>query len=909
MTVGPGSRLGPFEVTSSLGQGGMGEVWRATDARLGREVAIKVLPAAVAGDPKALARFEAEARAVAALSHPNILAIFDLGREGDTVYAVTELIEGRTLRERIESEGALGLRETLELGGQVARGLAAAHEKGIVHRDVKPANLLVTRDGRVKILDFGLARQASSADSQSRIAAAPTMGPRTDPGTVLGTVGYMAPEQVRGEPADARSDIFALGVVLYEMATGERAFAGETGAETMTAILRAEPPQLGVPESPIPPPLERVIRHCLEKNPRQRFASAEDLAFALENLVGASSSERSGRAAVVADPGARRRRLAAAAAGAALLVAGAFGGWLLARSNAAPAPPEASVPRPTFRQLTKVPGGEGSPALAPDGESFVFVKRDGEDFDLFVQRIDGTKAIPLTADCAQDDLDPAFSPDGRRIAFHSDCEGGGVFVMGATGESRRRVADFGYWPAWSPDGRELALASEVLDGPNSRNSLSELWVVHVDSGERRRVTEQDAMGPAWSPDGRRIAFWGLRGDSFQRDLWSVAADGSESAAGAAVTIFDDAPLDWAPKYSADGRWLYFLSTRGGTFNLWRVPVDPQTGGRRGEPEPITAPSSSVWPFSLSADGRRLVFTDRNVEGQILRAPFDLARRQLAGPATAVFSGSFELREQKLSPDGEWILFVNEDLPQHLHLVRPDGSGYRQLTEGTDRNRQGEWSPRGDWIVFQTNRTENSLAAIRPDGGGRLDLPVGRALTTPRWSPDGGRIASFDTAKGGVLLDVSAGLGAVRSSDLPNVSEGTLFWPTAWSTDGALLAGRAMREGRIGDVVVRSMATGEYRAFPQTAGPREDFNMTFVDERHVVFTTDRSLAVVDALGGESVRAVEIYTPSAGQRVANLSATADGRWLTWIERADESDVWLMTLEEAAAGAPPRGEAPRP
>jgi Tol biopolymer transport system component len=689
------------------------------------------------------------------------------------------------------------------------------------------------------------------------------------------------------------------------MATGERAFAGETGAETMTAILRAEPPQLGVPESPIPPPLERVVRHCLEKNPRQRFASAADLAFALENRVGASSSQRSGPALVPAGGVMRRRGLAAAALGVALVAAGALGGWLLASRAGKPAPGEAGIPRPTFRQLTKTPGGESGPSLAPDGESFVFVKRDGEDLDLFVQRVDGTKAIPLTADCAQDDLDPAFSPDGRLIAFHSDCDGGGLFVMGATGESRRRVADFGYWPAWSPDGRELAVVTEVLDSPTSRNSRSELWAVRVDSGERRRVSEHDAMGPSWSPDGRRIAFWGLRGDSFQRDLWSVAADGSQLAEEAAESIFDDPPLDWAPVHSRDGRWLYFLSTRGGTFNLWRVALDPASGRRSGEPEPLTAPSSGVWPYSLSADGRRLVFTDRNIEGEIVKAPFDLTRRALAAPPVSAFSGSFELREQKLSPDGEWILFVNEDLPQHLHLVRADGTGYRQLTEGADRNRQGEWSPRADWIVFQTNRGDSSLAVVRPDGGGWQSLPVGLGLTTPRWSPDGRTISSFNTSEGGVLFDVGAGLGAPVRSDLPPVTDGVLFWPTAWSADGALLAGRATQGGRLGDIAVRSMERGEYRMLPGTSGAQGDFNMTFVDDRHLVYTSDEALWMVDALGGEPAR---IYSPPAGRRVANLSASADGRWLTWIERADESDVWLMTLEEPAA-AEPRPQAGSP
>jgi Tol biopolymer transport system component len=893
-----GTTLGQYSVTAKLGEGGMGEVYRATDPKLGREVAIKVLPASLANDAKALARFEAEARAVAALSHPNILAIFDLGRDGETLYAVTELLEGRTLRERIEADGACGLRETLELGAQIARGLAAAHDKGIVHRDVKPANLLLGHDGRVKILDFGLAKQAEKLDSQGHIAAAATLGPGTEPGTVLGTVGYMAPEQVRGEPADARSDIFALGVVLYEMATGERAFAGETGAETMTAILRQEPPQLGLPDSPIPPALERVIRHCLEKNPRLRFRSAEDLAFALESLVAGSSSQRSGPSVVVAGQRPRRGLLAAAVA-VALAAAAAGGAWLGARfGGGATATSAASLPQPTFRQLTKTPGAEGSPSLSPDGESFVFVRRDGDDRDLFVQRVDGTKPIPLTADCEQDDRDPEFSPDGGSIAFRSECDGGGIFVMGATGESRRRVADFGFDPAWSPDGKELAVVTERLEEPTSRNSLSELWAVRVDTGERRRLTELDAMGPTWSPDGRRVAFWGLRGTTFQRDLWSVAADGSESAPAVAESIVDDPALDWAPLYSRDGRWLYFVSTRGGTFNLWRLALDAGTGRSRGEPQPLTAPSSSAGPFALAADGRRLVFVDRNMRGTIMRAPLDPARRTLAGAPAAAFSGSFDLREQRLAPAGDWILFVNEDLPQHLHLVRPDGTGYRQLTEGPERNRQGGWSPQADWIVFQTSRTDASLDAIRPDGGGRQALPVGAGFTNPHWAPDGSTIATYDTDLGAHLLDVTAGLGAAVVKPLPPIEEGLLFWPAAWSPDGELLAGRAVRAGQMGEIVVRANASGTYRTLPRTAGKSgiNDASMAFVDHGHLVYADDRGLWLRDVSGDE---ATLLYAPPAGRRVGNVSATADGRWLSWIERADESDIWLMTLDE---GPPP-------
>ena len=856
--MNPGTRLGSYEITAKLGEGGMGEVFRARDTRLERDVAIKVLPPTLAADADALSRFEREAKAVAALSHPNILAIFDFGREGAIAYAAMELLDGETLRTRLAA-GALPPRKALELAAQVAQGLAAAHDKGIVHRDLKPENLFLTRDGQVQILDFGLARQSEAGGSKSQLFAAPTQAGSalgTAPGTVLGTVGYMSPEQVRGELADSRSDIFSLGVVLYEMLTGKRGFARQSSVETMAAILRDEPPEIEALGERHSPALARLLQHCLEKRPEERFQSARDLAFDLRSLAGGGSAvERSGVAPSSALAPARRSSPGWALP-LLLLAAGLVAGWLAGSRRPGPGGAAAGALQLSFRQLTKVPGGEGAPTLSPDGETFIYVKRDGGDQDLFAQRVEGSTAIALTADCAENDFDPAFSPDGRSVAFRSDCGGGGIFVMGATGESRRRVADFGYQPAWSPDGR-------------------------------------------------RIAFWGLRGRSFQRDLWSVAADGSTPATESAVSLVDDPALDWSPVYSGDGRWLYFISTRGGTFNYWRFPVDAATGERRGEPEPVTAPSSWGGRFELSRDGRLLVFADRNIETEILRAALDPAGLRFTAPPASVFSGSFVLREQNQSPDGAWLLFTNEDLPQQIHLVRPDGSGYRQLTEG-DRNRQADFSPDGAWIVFQTTRGEHSLAAIRPDGGGWQPLPVGPGFATPRWSPDGSTISGFDNNKNAMLVDVRGGLAGATVRELPPVAPGVLFWPVAWSADGALLAGRATRAGQIGDIVVRDMATGTYRELTGSAGAPEDFNLVFIGNRHVVSISGSGLWVRDVASGE---AKMLYEAPAGRALASVAASRDGRWLSWIERADESDIWLMTLEDAAGRARPGGSAASP
>src|SRR5262245_45498336 len=290
MPLPPGTRLGPYEVTAPLGAGGMGEVYRARDARLGRDVAIKVLPVALAAHADRLARFEQEARAAGALNHPNILAIHDIGAHEGTPYLVSELLEGETLRDRLAG-GALPVRKAIDLMAQAARGLAAAHERGIVHRDLKPENLFVARDGRLKILDFGLAKLTAPDREGAVRQSAPTLQADTGPGAVWGTVGYMSPEQVRGNPVDHRSDVFALGAILYEMLSGKRAFRGASPADTVSAILKEDPPDLTEVVEAIPPALERVVRHCLEKNPNERFQSARDLAFNLEAISGLSGTK------------------------------------------------------------------------------------------------------------------------------------------------------------------------------------------------------------------------------------------------------------------------------------------------------------------------------------------------------------------------------------------------------------------------------------------------------------------------------------------------------------------------------------------------------------------------------------------------------------------------------------------
>ncbi|MBP9142951.1 MAG: serine/threonine-protein kinase [Thermoanaerobaculia bacterium] len=914
MTLAVGDRLGSYEILGELGSGGMGQVYRARDGRLDRDVALKVLPPQLAANADALARFEREAKAVAALSHPNILAIYDVGRERDQAFAVMELLLGETLREHL-SGGATPARKAVEVTAQIAAGLAAAHERGIVHRDLKPENVFLLADGRVKILDFGLARQQVSAESHSQLLGATTMGPGapgTEPGTVLGTVGYMAPEQVKGQTADARSDLFALGVILYELLAGRRAFARDSAVETMSAILREEPPELDLLAAKIPPALDRVLRRCLEKAPGERFQSARDLAFALRDAVGGSSSGTSSGTSSTAtakalSPGADRSvrwplvgtALVAALAGLGL-------GFLVFRgatvSGAASGASAANaLPVPTFRQLTRLPGGEGAPSLSPDGGSLVYEKRvDGQE-DLFLQRVDGQTAILLTGDCPASDRDPAFSPDGLRIAYRSECQGGGLFVMGATGENARRIADFGHHPAWSPDGREVVVATSRTERPWNRPNTAELWAIEVESGAKRLVSRGDAMHPAWSPSGKRIAFWGLPGDSFQRDLWTVAADGSQAETGQGVRLTDDAAIDWNPLWSADGKYLYFASSRGGTFNIWRIALDEASGRRLGDPEPVTAPTSWAGWLSRSRDGRRMVFVDRNIRTNVFRAPIDSARGVLIGPPVAIPAGAMEVNDVDLDPHAERAVLSSTDPPQQLFVTRFADGSFRQVTDGPFRSRQGTWAPDGLHLIFQSSRFAGGMGLIRADGGGLRGIEHGAGATAePVLSSDGRKVA-YGGAGGSYLVELGPSFEPESSRALVPPVAGDNFYPASFSPDDRWLAGQLRSGGKANAIALYSVADGRWRSWegPATMARTDGKVRLLGNDGRLVLDTPGAILAIDAPGATPR---ELVRAAPSHRLRGLGLSRDRKWMVWIDETDESDIWLMSFD----GATPSGEA---
>jgi len=897
MALSPGQQLLQYRIAEKIGEGAMGVVYRATDETLGRDVAIKILPAEFQADRDRLARFEREARTLAALSHPDIAAIYGLHEAsvpagaGDSLpkpgtplrFLAMELASGEDLAERL-ARGPLPIDEALPIAARIAKALDYAHERGIVHRDLKPANIKLSPGGGVKILDFGLAKAiegdpAASAPRSSGPGGATLTSAGT--GAVVGTAAYMSPEQARGQSVDRRTDVWAFGCILYEILTARRAFPGDTITDTLAGVLRAEPDYALLPAA-TPAPVARVLRRCLVKDASRRLRAVGDAALELDDAHETASRVEPGPLAPAPPPRAPLAWVAGA------LVLGILGTLVAAKLAGGTAPPTSGNAGPmSFRQLTFTAGGESEPAITPDGESFAYVKVVNGQSDVFVQRIDGRNPINVTASCGQDDGEPAFSPDGKHLALRTECEGGGIVVMGATGEAARRVADFGHSPAWSPDGTELAVVTEIPTDPTARNTTSQLFAVRVETGEKRLVSEHDSMHPSWSPDGRRIAIWGLRGDTSQRDLWTVAADGSQKAAADAVTVTDDAPIDWNPVWAPDGKSLYFSSTRGGTFNLWRVGVDSASGASTGAPEAITAPSSWAGWISVARDGRRIVFTDRNAKTAILVAPVDAAGR-ITGPLASVPIGSIEANSYMgISPDGTSIAFANAGLPQHLFVVGTDGSGLRQLTDGAHRDRQPVFSPDGKWIAFQTDRFGGDLAVIRVDGAGLRSVTtgLGRNAWVPFWTLDGSRLFA-GAQEGPFTVEFETGKGS-SVTRLPNGPDGMNFWPGSLSPDGRMVAGALFREGEARSTAVLTLADGTYRQWPVPRTSRPQFT---ADGRHLVLDAEGDLELLDVTTG---KVEALLRPPAGRFFGFLILSADRRRLAFLEIGDESDIWLATL----------------
>ena len=855
--------LGPYRIGEMLGGGGMGVVYRAEDTRLDRSVAIKLLAPELTRDPTAKARFLQEARAVSALDHPNVCTVYEVGEAGlGQLYLVMPCYDGETLRQKIAARGPLPVAEALDVALQALKGLAKAHRHGIVHRDVKPANLMVTADGVVKILDFGIAKLARiGADAAADL---------TRTGARIGTPAYMSPEQVRGEEVDERSDLWSLGVVLYEMLAGVRPACGPGAAEP-GPVRRLRPDA--------PSGVEGILRRLLARDRQERYATAEAALSDVRVLLGIS-----GPLTATGDlvPVPRRAlRLGAGAALSLVVLAIAAGYWLRREGEAPPS-------SPAFSRVTDQAGRELFPSLSPDGNFFVYAKVSGGTSDVHMQRIGGGNPINLTPETPWADTQPAYSPDGQQIAFRSERDGGGLFLMGATGESVRRLTDFGHNPSWSPDGRKIVFATEGISEPTSRFSISQLWTVDVATGDLKRIVEEDAVQPSWSPGGSRIAYWGVPVRGGKRTISTVAASGGEP-----VRAAGDGSLAWNPVWSADGAWLYFASDRSGSMSLWRLRIDEASGQVRGEPEPVATPSSWSAMPSPSRDGKRMLYVSDGSESNVVKMAFDPEAGKVAGPPVAVTQGSRMVRSVSVSPDERWITFQAVAPREDVFVARSDGSGLLRLTDDLHKDRLPRWSPDGRRIAFYSNRSGRwEIWIIQGDGSGlhQVTRTAGPSVTTPIWSPDGRRLIVGLGGLGSGLIDLSRPLAERAPRPLPAMEGGRRFNAGSWSPDGKWLAGTAqeMNSPPAPGIHLYSLETGRYRRL--TAGGSGA--LWAADNRHLLVWGPQVLEWVDAQTGES-RDTGAPPPDPG-RTLGLGLSRDLRTLYAVRTVEKSDVWMLTTD---------------
>jgi eukaryotic-like serine/threonine-protein kinase len=792
MPTNPGTKLGPYEIQSLLGAGGMGEVYRAHDSRLNRTVAVKVLPASFSADRDRLQRFAQEARAAAALNHPNILSIFDIGEEQGAPYVVSELLEGQTLREKLKS-GPLPTRKVIDCALQVARGLAAAHEKGIVHRDLKPENLFLTTDGRVKILDFGLAK-LTRPELAGEGGDDPTIQVATEAGVVMGTAGYMSPEQVRGKPADHRSDVFSFGAILYEMISGQRAFHGETAADTMSAILKEEVPELSETGRSIPPGLERIVHHCLEKHPAQRFQSARDLAFDLEALTGVSAAGKSGtQKALAASQISAFPRGAVLAASAVVLALVMLGlGWWLGHGKAAAAPPE-------YQQITFRTGSIGAARFTPDGSIVYSASWDGGGQQLYMARTDengarelGLKNVELLSISKTGEL--AIRLNTSYYAGYA--RSGTLARVPLSGGTPREVLDNVQDAAWSPNGDTMAVVRFV---PETRHWSLEYPIGHVLLDGINWISQ-----PRISPDGKWIAFGDHEnpGGDDEGSLAIIDVQGHEKKLQTGFLSLEG--IEWSP----NSHEIWYTATRTGSANnlhsvtlegkdrtvvnvpggIWLqdmrngealVISHRQRVGIRGMPPGGKQEVELGWfgwsiARAISHDGTKIVFEE---EGEGGGPNYTVFLRDTDGSPPAKIGEGVGLA---ISPDNKWVV-IRSAKGGPLSLV-PTGAGEtRQLTHDNVAYGAVTYLPDGKHLLasgIEPGHGARDYMIDLNDGGSKAFTPEG--ISGTEVSPDGREIAVHGPqGRIGVWPMDGSGFRAIPNLD-------TKYYTTGWTPDGTSL---------------------------------------------------------------------------------------------------------------------------
>lgn len=900
-----GSSFACYEVIRALGRGGMGEVYLAEDKRLGRMVALKLLPTQVTQHGEHLRRFEREARAASSLNHPNILTIYEIGEADGKHFIAAEFVEGKTLRERIR-RCPIRLEEALEVGIQIASALSAAHERGIIHRDIKPENIVVRDDGLVKVLDFGLAKLDGREDTDSEATTRPVF--KTASGVIMGTVAYMSPEQARGLALDARTDIWSLGCVLYEMVTGRQPFAGPTGGDTIVNILEREPPSVTEALPQASQELQRILGKALSKNIEERYQTARDLASELKNLKRQFEPARPGSgtsaSSFLSAQGWRAGVVFGALALLVILLAVIGIDRFSKRKAATNRQPQAPAPTVILKttQLTTWPGLDLYPALAPDGNSIAYSSDHTGAFEIYVKQLaPGARELQLTSD-GQQNFHPTWSPDGKMIAYSSKGRGG-IWVMPSSGGSAKQLTDFGGRPAWSPVGSLIAFQSPPTIGVEASTTgvvgpPTTLWIVPSQGGEARPLTRVGSPpgghgNPSWSPDGKRVVF--IVSDSSSRiDIWNISVDGT------GLTRVTDGSRSWLydPIYAPDGEHIYYggVSETGG-FSLYKLRVSPVNGEAMGPPVEIAGSVLARFKhLTISADGKRLAYSAPMSRGNVSSVTLSpVSNETLGAPRVLTQDSSYRKIQPTWSPDGRKIAYVEVrgGVNQDIWVMDGDGRNQTQLTTDPGIDWAPSWFPDNDRIAFKSARQEKNMLWTVSLKSGR-ETPLIEPLIDlgfPKVSPDG-KLIVFNSIKSGPLnlwvIPVEGGEPKQLTFDKD------LAGFACWSPDGRYLAFEIKRGD---DTHIAIMPSSGGTPTQLTAARGQSFTGSFSpDGERIAFAAERdgiwNIYWVSRDGKTQKQLTSYDKLNAYVRYPDWSK--DGKQIVYEYSESAGNIWMMELK---------------
>ncbi len=869
----PGTRLGTYEIQAPLGEGGMGAVYQAHDPTLQRTVAIKVL---TMQDEDASARLLQEARAASALDHPNICTVYEVGEHEGQSFIAMAYVAGKPLSALIPADG-LPPESVIRYGTQIADALAHAHERGIVHRDLKSQNVVITPEGRAKVLDFGLAARMPRADAEP---VAETQEALPSAGMLVGTLAYMAPEVLRGEAATARSDIWSLGVLLYEMASGRLPFTGTTQTDVVSAIVKEAPAPL---PTKVSPSLRNIVQRCLTKEPARRYPHPSAIQAALETIH--SDTTVTQAAGMTLSGETRMWRVAAAVVGLVAVVA-------LVVSFLRPSPPatsRSSVPRLSNPdQVTSASGVEQDVAWSPDGVTLAFASDQLGNPDIWITQVGSSQPVNRTADYDGEDRDPSWSPDGTQIAFSSTRDGEGIFLMAAIGGSPRKLVsadgDFTRYPQWSTDGSALAFLRESLDG-DIRTDVVEIVSL---TGE---VRERVALPPGapfvadlrWSPDRRMFAYirTASRTLADTTRLWLLPVGEDQ-----AIALSDGQTKVASPQWTSDSRSLRFVSNRGGSMDLWQQRLSPD-GSPDGAPEPVTT-GLQLRDASLSPLGDRVAYSRGRRVANVWRLPILPDRSATWDDAEQLTFDEAYIETFDLSPDDTQIIISSDRSgnPDLWLLPLPTGD-LRQLTTDRTLDSAPVWSPDGQSIAFYGGRSGNRDIWTMPAGGGPATQITHHEAVDwyPGWSPDGQRIA-FGSTRDGIrhvwVVPAASGTEPEQMTDAAGSAP-------RFSPDGQSLAFRSME--RVSRIWVKSVTGGAEE--PLSEPPAGDPHWS-PDGQQVYFMRTRDSARnvwVVSLADRVERQVTDLRGRGGRVGPGLAIGTEFLYFAWGQ--DTGDIWVMDV----------------